>query len=142
MGYSEVLHSIHAAISSQSADLGAKIERLRRAKNEIDNEQNVSLGEIKKTLQPELGDSWNGTLARKYDDARDEAFSVMQEIINDDYERYKERIETKINMLEVERTAMSLASAIAHEANGLLSKGEEAVDRLENTISDLKRRVF
>lgn len=142
MGYSEILHAIHAAISSQSGDLDAKIERLRRAKNEIDNEQNISLGEIKKTLQPELDNFWTGTLSRKYDDARYEAYSVMQNIVNDDYDQYKEKIETKINMLEAERTALNIASAIAREADGLLSKGEQAVDRLESTISDLKRRVF
>jgi hypothetical protein len=142
MDFSNVLHGIHASISNASADIDAKIERLRRAKSEIDNEQNVSLGEIKKIQEPYLGNSWTGSLARKFDEARDEAFNVMKEIVNDDYDRYKETIESKIDTLQQERMALIIASALAHEAEGLLAKGEKAVDQLEYAISDLKRRLF
>ncbi|MDQ0217383.1 DUF5082 domain-containing protein [Peribacillus cavernae] len=142
MDYSEVLHGIHAAISNASSDLDAKIERLKRAKSEIDREQNISLGEIKKIEEPNLENSWTGSRARGFDEAREKAYSVMKNIANDDYDGYKQKIESKITMLEVERNVLNIAGGIAHEADKLLAKGEEAVETLEHTISDLKRRLF
>ncbi|MFN2744799.1 MULTISPECIES: YwqH-like family protein [Bacillus] len=142
MSYSDMLDRIHAAISSQSADLEEKISRLKRAKSKIEAEQNTSLKEIKKIQSPNLGSSWNGSRSEKFSEARDEAYNEMQNITMNDYESYKARIQSKIVLLEIEQGALSAARGLAHTADELLSKGEEALEELGSTIGDLTRRLF
>lgn len=142
MSYSDMLDRIHAAISSQSADLEEKISRLKRAKSKIETEQNTSLEEIKQIKKPDLGASWKGNRSEKFNEARDDAYNEMENIITDYYEGYKARIQSKIVMLEIEQGALSAARGLAHTADQLLSKGEEALEELGSTISDLKRRLF
>ncbi|MEC1259070.1 DUF5082 family protein [Bacillus swezeyi] len=142
MSYSDMLDRIHAAISNQSADLEEKISRLKRAKNKIETEQNTSLEEIKKIRNPSLGSSWQGSRSETFDESRDEAYNEMQNIITDDYESYKTRIQSKIVLLEIEQGALSAARGLAHTADQLLTKGEEALEELGSTISDLTRRLF
>ncbi|MDI3410560.1 YwqH-like family protein [Bacillus sonorensis] len=137
-----MLDRIHSAISSQSADLEEKISRLKRAKSKIEAEQNTSMEEIKNIKKPELGSSWKGSRSEKFNDARDEAYNEMENIIADDYESYKSRIQSKIVLLEIEQGALSAAKGLAHTADQLLAKGEEALDELGSTIGDLTRRLF
>ncbi|MFT0824713.1 hypothetical protein VSK92_09535 [Bacillus swezeyi] len=75
-------------------------------------------------------------------ESRDEAYNEMQNIITDDYESYKTRIQSKIVLLEIEQGALSAARGLAHTADQLLTKGEEALEELGSTISDLTRRLF
>ena len=91
MSYSDMLDRIHAAISSQSADLEEKISRLKRAKSKIETEQNTSLEEIKQIKKPELDASWKGNRSEKFNEARDDAYNEMENIITDDYEAIARR---------------------------------------------------
>ncbi|MBA4535558.1 DUF5082 domain-containing protein [Bacillus aquiflavi] len=141
MGYAEMLSQIYGTISSRSADINEKIERLRQAKRKIEQEQNTSLGEIKKIKQPELANSWKGERAISFNESRLEAFKVINEIINDDYDDYKQEISLKMGLLTAEKGVLDMASGLANEASNLLSKGEEALEELSNKINEIKRRL-
>lgn len=142
MSLSSTLYAIQRTISSQANDLDEKINRLRKAKNEINREQGYLLQEITKLKQPDLGKEWVGKRANEYDDEREEAYSVMRKIGNVDYDGYQQLIENKINSLEMERSALSFTQSLAYEAGRLVGKGEEAADELSDRITDLRRRLF
>jgi hypothetical protein len=142
MVYADILSNIHSAISSKKADLHVKIERLENAKNDIIKEQSMCLNEIRKIKDPELGGSWTGNRAEQFQESQLDAYNVMFSIIHDDYDDYQWKIEAMITKLNAENTLLSIAGNIAHEADSLLSKGEEAFEQLESKISDLKRRLF
>ncbi len=142
MSLSSTLYAIQRTISSQANDLDEKIDRLRKAKNEINREQGYLLQEITKLKQPDLGKEWVGKRANKYDDEREEAYSVMRKIGNVDYDGYQQLIENKINSLEMERSVLSFTQSLAYEAGRLVGKGEEAADELSDRITDLRRRLF
>ncbi|WP_226668907.1 DUF5082 family protein [Metabacillus litoralis] len=142
MSLSSALYAIQRTISSQSNDLDEKIERLRKAKNEINREQGYLLQEITKLKQPDLGKEWIGKRANDYDDEREEAYSIMRKIGNVDYDGYQQLIENKINSLEMERSVLSFTQNLAYEAGRLVGKGEEAADELSDRINDLRRRLF
>jgi uncharacterized protein YukE len=142
MGFSDELSAIYRSLSSSSAAIDEKISRLQRAKSEIDQEQNISLQEIRKILEPELGSLWTGNRARSFDESRDEAHQIMQEIVNEDYDDYKQKIDFKIGLLKAERESLNFLGGLANEASQLLDKGEEAFDELGSRIDDLKRRIF
>jgi hypothetical protein len=142
MGFSDSLNDISRAISSQSAAIDEKINRLQRAKSEISQEQNMSLNEIRRILEPELDEMWKGSRANEFDDLREDAHRTMSEIVHDDYDDYKQKIDFKIGLLKAERGALDIASGLAHEAGQLLDKGEEAFDELSSKLDDLRKRVF
>ncbi|MBM7605174.1 hypothetical protein JOC75_003197 [Metabacillus crassostreae] len=142
MSLSSTLYAIQRTISSQANDLDEKIDRLRKAKNEINREQGYLLQEITKLKQPDLGKEWVGKRANEYDDEREEAYSVMRKIGNVDYDGYQQLIENKINSLEMERSVLSFTQSLAYEAGRLVGKGEEAADELSDRITDLRRRLF
>lgn len=142
MSLSSTLYAIQRTISSQSNDLDEKINRLRKAKNEINREQGYLLQEIVKLKQPDLGKEWVGKRANEYDDEREDAYSVMRKIGNVDYDGYQQVIENKINSLEMERSVLSFTQSLAYEAGRLVGKGEEAADELSDRINDLRRRLF
>ncbi|TXC89528.1 DUF5082 domain-containing protein [Metabacillus litoralis] len=142
MSLSSALYAIQRTISSQSNDLDEKIDRLRKAKNDINREQGYLLQEIAKLKQPDLGKEWVGKRANEYDDEREEAYSIMRKIGNVDYDGYQQLIENKINSLEMERSVLSFTQSLAYEAGRLVGKGEEAADELSDRINDLRRRLF
>ncbi|MFJ7754660.1 YwqH-like family protein [Peribacillus muralis] len=142
MVYADILSNMHAAISNKKASLNEKIERLVKAKNEMMAEQSMCLNEIRKIKNPDLGDSWTGERSEKFQEARHDAYQVMFGIIHDDYDDYQWKIEAMITKLNAENTLLSIAGNIAHEADHLLSKGEEAFEQVESKIEDLKRRLF
>ncbi|MBM7691965.1 uncharacterized protein YukE [Peribacillus deserti] len=142
MELGEELNQIYSAISSRSADIDEKIARLQRAKGGIDSEQSQSLQEIRRIVQPVLGQSWTGSRAETFDEARQEAFRTMSDIVHQDYDDCSQSIESKIMMLQAERMALSLAGSLAHEASELLDIGEDAFGQLNDKINDLKRRLF
>lgn len=142
MSFSHALSNIHNAIMNQSADLDHKISKLKRARSKIENDRDHYRGEIKQIQQPELATHWTGEEANDFDDDRKKAYSAMNDILNTNYEGYKEVISSKITTLEMERGALNTAAILAHEADTLLKKGEDAFEELGNKISDLERRLF
>ncbi|MFC0273110.1 DUF5082 family protein [Metabacillus herbersteinensis] len=142
MDFARMLGQIHASISHQSADLEAKISRLERAKERINQEQSVSMTEIRRITQPELGSSWIGERANHFHETRNEAQQVMNSIVTQEYEDYQQTIEAKIRMLHAEKGMLDLASGLAFETDRLLAKGEDALDEAGSRINDLKRRLF
>lgn len=142
MSLVNTLYSLQRAISSQSIEIAEKIERLKLAKREISQEQDQLLQEIKKIKQPYLEKDWIGKRANDYDGDREDAYSVMQEIGQNDYSNYQQSIESKINSLEMQQGILAITRAIANEADQLVDKGEEAIDDLTNKISELKGRLF
>lgn len=142
MVYADILSQMHSAISSKKASINEKIDRLVKAKHEIMEEQSVCLNEIRKIKTPELGKSWTGERSDKFQEARQDAYQVMFGVIHDDYDDYQWKIEAMITKLNAENTLLSIAGNIAHEADHLLNKGEEAFEQVESKIADLKRRLF
>ncbi|QGQ48447.1 DUF5082 domain-containing protein [Metabacillus sediminilitoris] len=142
MSLSNTLYSLQNMISSQSNDIDEKIDRLRKAKNDISHEQNLLLQEIKRIKQPDLGNEWTGKRANDFDKEREEAYNVMQKIGETDYSDYQRLIENKINSLEIEQSFLNITKAIAYEAGQLVEKGEDAVDELANKINDIQRRLL
>ncbi|MFB5282126.1 DUF5082 family protein [Peribacillus sp. Hz7] len=142
MSFSDTLNQIYNEISSQSAAIDEKISRLEQAKQKIKEEQYISLQEIPKILEPQLGALWMGSRSNSFDNSREKAHTAMVTIINDDYDDYVQSIENKINLLQIERSVLDFASGLANEASQLIGKGEEVFDELESKISDLKGRLF
>jgi Domain of unknown function (DUF5082) len=142
MSLSDTLYSLQNMISSQSNDIDEKIDRLRKAKNDISHEQNLLLQEIKSIKQPDLGKEWTGKRAEDFDKEREEAYNVMQKIGETDYSDYQRIIENMINSLEIEQSILNITKSIAYEAGQLVEKGEDAVDELAGKISDIQRRLL
>ena len=142
MDFSNVLNQIHGAISNQSSELNDQIHRLQRAKQQIEREQTECMNEMHKILDPELDHLWKGLRADNFHEDRNEAFKVMRNIADEDYDGYKQRIQSKINSLELDRTVLNAVSGLAHEADKLLVVGEGAFEELGNRLDDLKRRLF
>lgn len=142
MSFSEMLNQIHGAISYQSSELNDQINRLQRAKQQIEHEQTECMNEMRKILDPELDHLWKGSRADDFHEDRNEAYKVMRNIADEDYDAYKQRIQGKINALEVDRTVLNAVSGLAHEADKLLAVGEDAFEELGNRLDDLKRRLF
>ncbi|USK58761.1 YwqH-like family protein [Peribacillus asahii] len=142
MSFSGALNQIYNEISSQSAAIDEKISRLVQAKRKIKQEQNLSLQEIPKILEPQLGDSWKGSRSDSFDKFREKAHTGMVTIINDEYDDYVQSIENKINLLQIERSVLDFTSGLANEASQLIGKGEEVFAELESKINDLKGRLF
>ncbi|MFJ7754237.1 YwqH-like family protein [Peribacillus muralis] len=140
--HANTLREIHSAISGRMSDVSEKINRLEQAKRLINEEQNTCLGEIGKIKYPELAGSWTGKRAGDFQDARSDAYKAMSTIIHVDYDDYQEKIEGKITMLNIEKTALNAAGTIAHEADVLLGKGETFIEQLESKISYLKGWLF
>ncbi|ASN07409.1 DUF5082 domain-containing protein [Virgibacillus necropolis] len=137
----DFLQSAFAIISSRSSEAEEKLDRLRRAKQNILNEQSSSMSEIRNIHQPTLDALWNGSRANLYDDSRDEAHHTMESIVND-YDHYIQQIEWQITQLNLQKSALGIASSIAHTADELMEQGEEALEELSSTITDLKARLL
>jgi Domain of unknown function (DUF5082) len=142
MSLSNTLYSLQNMISSQSNDIDEKIDRLKKAKNDISHEQNLLLQEIKQIKQPDLGREWTGKRANDFDKEREEAYSVMQKIGDTEYSYYQREIENEIDRLEIELSFLNITKTIAFEAGQLVEKGEDAVDELADRISDIQRRLL
>ncbi|MFD9625508.1 DUF5082 domain-containing protein [Peribacillus muralis] len=141
MVYAEILSNINSAISSKKANLNIKIDRLVAAKNDIIAEQSMCLSEIRKINNPELGRNWTGKRSDDFQEARQDAYNAMFNVIHDDYDDYQWKIEAMITKLNAENTLLSIAGNIAQEADHLLNNSEDAFEQLESKISDLKRRL-
>ncbi len=142
MSFSDTLTQIYSEISSKSAAIDEKISRLQRAKQDIAEEQRVSLEELPNILKPALDVSWKGSHAASFDESRENAHKEIADITNQDYDSYKESIQEKIDALQLQQGALDIASGLAYQASQLLDKGEEAFEELGNKLNDLQRRLF
>ncbi|OMI30639.1 DUF5082 domain-containing protein [Bacillus haynesii] len=138
MDYSDTLQKIHGVLSHKAEELEEQIARLERAKRDVEREQNLGIEEIRQILRPNLDESWTGSRAADFDEARDEAHTAMYRIFTDEYDRYIHKIDLKIFALDSEKGAVQAASWSADRADFLMEKGEEAVDALHSTINGLK----
>ncbi|MBM7647492.1 uncharacterized protein YukE [Bacillus ectoiniformans] len=138
MSHSSTLSHIQAAISSRASDLSEKIERLNQAKKDIQSEQDECLGEIKKILNPDLGNQWVGKRAAEFQEFRQAAYTEMESIIKDKYDDYMSSISLKILQLQAELAAAQAASFAAQEIGSLINKGEDFIDQVSDGIASLK----
>jgi hypothetical protein len=136
------LSQIRQVISGQGADVEEKMDRLKKAKSEIEHQQNAYLGECRKINQPELGKSWTGSRAEPFHDSRDEAQQSIEAILHNEYEDYKSRIDGEIMQLSMQKEALSIAGVLAREAEELADAGEEAWEAAGNKFQDLNRWLF
>ncbi|MGG3574195.1 DUF5082 family protein [Bacillus gobiensis] len=138
----ENLAQIRGAITGQVADVEEKIERLKKAKTEIEHQQNDYLGESKKISKPELSKSWTGSRAGQFNDVRNEAQQTIEDILNDEYESYKDSIDWEITQLNIQKEALSFAGILAREAEEVADAGKEALEAAGDKFNDLKRWLF
>ncbi|AQX54737.1 DUF5082 family protein [Priestia flexa] len=141
MGFEQMLQSFSSTISGNVADAEEKIQRLKTAKTEIENEKKRSLVEIKEVKEPDLGDHWKGDISTNFDDNRKQAYNEINDIITNDYDDYINAINHKITWYEAQKGFYSGVSYLVNEAESLLNKGEDAVADLENKISEIRRKL-
>ncbi|MEK3806245.1 DUF5082 domain-containing protein [Bacillus sp. FSL H8-0547] len=142
MNYSEMLNQIHGVISYQMSELNGQISRLERARQQIEREQSACLSEMRKILDPELDQLWKGLRAEDFHDDRNQAYEIMRNIAEYDYDEYKGSIQDRIDGLNFQLNMLSAASGLANEADKLLAIGDDALDEIGSKINDLQRRLF
>ncbi|MDY7432417.1 DUF5082 family protein [Bacillus sp. V26] len=138
MGYESVLANIKSSLNGKISDVEDKIEKLKKAKKDIDTLQEEAITEIKEIVKPELGKHWTGTKADDFDKGREEAKSEAFKIVNDKYSDYMASISGEILDLEIQKATYAGELVIANGAANLLKKGEEFAEEVGNTISQLK----
>ncbi|MGX1195363.1 YwqH-like family protein [Metabacillus sp. SLBN-84] len=142
MNYSEMLNQIHGVISYQMSELNGQISRLERARQQIEREQSACLSEMRKILDPEQDQLWKGLRAEDFHDDRNQAYEIMRNIAEYDYDEYKGSIQDRIDGLNFQLNMLSAASGLANEADKLLAIGDDALDEIGSKINDLQRRLF
>ena len=138
MGYESMLADIKSSLNGKISDVEDKIEKLKKAKKDIDTLQEEAITEIKEIVKPELGKHWTGTKADDFDKGREEAKSEASKIVNDKYNEYMGSIQSKIFWLETEKFELNLTKSAANAAGDLLAKGEDFVEEAGRQISKLK----
>lgn len=131
-----------STISSQSAEVEDKIDRLQKAKNDIIEEQETCMDELEQIKNPTLPPLWDGAKGNEYDEKREEAYSIMETIYTKDYESIISKIELNIGTLKLQRSALSVTSSLVDSASDLLNKGEDMVQELGSKIGEIKGRLF
>ncbi|MGP4041758.1 YwqH-like family protein [Gracilibacillus sp. D59] len=138
---SDFLSNAFSIISSRSAEVDQKIERLKEAKRDIEDEQDQAFMEIKQIKKPSLDQLWEGTEANKFDEFRDEAYQVMKRKISN-YDHYISRMNWEISQLQLQQNTLDVASSIAYQADRLLDQGEEALEDFGRKVNELKGWLF
>ncbi|KFI02699.1 DUF5082 family protein [Bacillus spizizenii] len=138
MGYESMLADIKSSLNGKISDVEDKIEKLKKAKKDIDTLQEEAITEIKDIVKPELGKHWTGTKADDFDKGRENAKSEASKIVNDKYNEYMASIQSKIFWLETEKFELNLTKSAANAAGDLLAKGEDFVEEAGRQISKLK----
>ncbi|MBU5465788.1 DUF5082 domain-containing protein [Virgibacillus sp. MSJ-26] len=136
------LISAASTISSQTADIEEKIDRLQKAKNDLVSEQETCMNEVEQCRKPELFPLWDGEKGKGYDEKREEVYTIMESIYENDYNAKISLIESKISSLNFQKSALSATNSLINTANDLLSMGEEAMQELTSTIGEIKGRLF
>nr|WP_244535134.1 DUF5082 family protein [Gracilibacillus kekensis] len=139
---SDFLSDAFQIISNRSAATEEKIERLKQAKREIENEKDQAYVEIKKLLHPSLDSLWEGTEANTFDESRQEAYEYMKRKILYQYDYYIVQIDWEISQLQLQQNTLDFASTIAHQADRLWSQGEEAAEAYGRKLNELKGWLF
>ncbi|MCY7783111.1 MULTISPECIES: YwqH-like family protein [unclassified Bacillus (in: firmicutes)] len=138
MGYESMLADIKSSLNGKISDVEDKIEKLKKAKKDIDTLQEEAITEIKEIVKPELGKHWTGTKADDFDKGREEAKSEASKIVNDKYNEYMASISGKILDLEIQKATYAGELVLANTAGDLLAKGEDFVEEAGKHISKLK----
>ncbi|WP_147533652.1 hypothetical protein [Bacillus marasmi] len=141
MGFSTILTQLSSYINHQSTNLADQIHRLEQAKQEIRREQNNALAEWNTNLTLNLQAYWEGNRAMTFDESRSRAQSEMQHIFHSEYDRYIEKIDSKLYILEQEKSGLSFAQSLTREAERLLTKGEEGTEDLQRKIKQIRRQL-
>ncbi|TGA99850.1 hypothetical protein E4665_02570 [Sporolactobacillus shoreae] len=102
MGRSDVLESIFRTLAHRSADLDDQINRLKRAKQELAQEQEADLQDLHLLLNPEMGGEWEGSRARAFNRKRDDARDAMKNHLSHDLALYQQRIDDQMAILKRE----------------------------------------
>ncbi|MCL1631249.1 DUF5082 domain-containing protein [Sporolactobacillus sp. CPB3-1] len=142
MSASETLDAIFHALAHQSASIDEKIERLKSANRRLGHKQAAAVHDLRQITEPKLGAHWQGTKARSFQKKRDSAHDKMHAKLTTTIDDYQQRIEGKIRELRLKNEFLQTTRAMAHEASGLLYKGEKAADALEHKLSKIKGRLF
>ncbi|OIK03627.1 DUF5082 family protein [Bacillus sp. MUM 13] len=142
MEVTDSLTAAHHLAASAIAKIDEQITRLNAAKADITSEQTSGITEIKAVLDPDLGKSWTGDRADKFEKARNKAHKTISNILNDDYDHYISEIEQKIAWLEIERAAVAAVSAEITVAEKLIEKGEKPVKEVAHFIHNITKKVF
>ncbi|WP_243291281.1 DUF5082 family protein [Bacillus sp. FJAT-47783] len=94
-----------AGLSARVQENKIKLQRLRKAKKNIENEQEELINHRKNIFEPELSStSWAGKHASEHLNIRDSIALSSNNIINQQIEEILGMIEQKINELEKENT--------------------------------------
>ncbi|MEC1612026.1 YwqH-like family protein [Bacillus mojavensis] len=138
MGYESMLADIKSSLNGKISDVEDKIEKLKKAKKDIDTLQEEAITEIKDIVKPELGKHWTGTKADDFDKGREDAKSEASKIVNDKYNDYMASISGEILDLEFQKATYAGELVLANTAGDLLAKGEDFVEEAGKHISKLK----
>ncbi len=76
-----------------------------------------------------------------FNESRSRAHNEMQNIFHSEYDRYIEKIDSRVNVLEQEKSGLSFASGLTREAERLLKKGEDATEDLQRKIKQIRRQL-
>ncbi|WKB36494.1 DUF5082 family protein [Terrilactibacillus sp. S3-3] len=136
------LDNIFSALSHQSAVLEDKIERLRKANQQIGHNQKTFLRDSAHLVKPGLADDWTGKRANGFQKERKSALKQMKKQLTTTLDSYQESILFEIGKLELEKGALLATAAMAHEAGNVLKKGEEAEEALTHRLQTIERRLF
>ena len=88
MSLSEMLHHLHMGIENRRAEFDEMISRLKTAKSNIRTEQDLAQSDIKEIKKPALDSSWKGERGTDFHHHRKDAYQVMHDIVNNEYEKY------------------------------------------------------
>ncbi|MCY8930069.1 DUF5082 family protein [Bacillus subtilis] len=138
MGYESMLADIKSSLNGKISDVEDKIEKLKKAKKDIDTLQEEAITEIKEIVKPELGKHWTGTKADDFDKGREEAKLEASKIVNDKYNEYMASIQMEIIQLESMKFLYDKELKLANFAGHTLAKGEEFLEDAVNQIKSIK----
>ena len=141
MSLSGMLASLKGDVNGKIDDIDRKIQRLKLAKQKVENEQDTMLEEIRQLKKPDLNNNWVGQRADEFDGKRDEVYLAMSYIGNLEYGQYQSSIQNKINLLQIEKTSLHGIGGLVGEASKLFELGEDMYDDVTNKISEIKRML-
>ncbi|MED3964257.1 DUF5082 family protein [Niallia taxi] len=141
MSLSSMLASLKGDVNGKIDDIEHKIQRLKSAKQKVENEQDTMLEEIRQLKKPDLNNNWVGQRADEFDGKRDDVYLAMSYIGNLEYAQYQSSIQSKINLLQIEKTSLQGIGGLVGEASRLFELGEDMYDDVTNKISEIKRML-
>lgn len=141
MSLSSMLASLKGDVDGKIDDIERKIQRLKSAKQKVENEQDTMLDEIRQLKIPDLNNNWVGQRADEFDGKRDDVYLAMSYIGNLEYAQYQSSIQGKINLLQIEKTSLHGIGGLVGEASRLFELGEDMYDDVTNKISEIKRML-